>query len=160
MNMFWATDRKLKGHVLTSCSFFVKNHQDMKKLPNKIATQTSLQLLFFSIMSILAQWCVIVWDNQWNMSDWVKYGVIRVFSDTYFCVYVLGFCPYIGKCGLEKIYTFAYLLQCLTESISSLGYNILLQCTCKILHMKHQTCCNNILQCIFSSSHSNTVHLW
>ena len=98
-------------HVLKSCSFFVKNHQDMKKLLNKIATQTSLQLLFFSIMStILAQWCVIVWDNQWNMSDWVKYGVIRIFSDTYFCVYVLGFCPYIGKCGLEKILIFAYLL--------------------------------------------------
>ena len=133
--MFWATDRKLKGHVLKSCSFFVKNCQDIKKLLNTIATQNSLQLLFFSIISImLAQWCVIFWANQWNMSDWVKYGVIRVFSNTYFCGYVLGFCTYVGKCG--EIFISACLLQCLTESIGNLRYKILLQCTCKILQVK------------------------
>ena len=37
MDIFRAIDRKLKGHVLSSFSFFVKNRQDMKKLLNKIA---------------------------------------------------------------------------------------------------------------------------
>ena len=158
--MFWATDRKLRGHVLKSCSFFVKNHQDIKKLLNTIASQNSLQLLFFSIMSImLAQWCVIFWGNQWNMSDWVKYGVIRVFSDTYFCGYALGFCTYVGKCGSGKTFIFAFLLQCLTESIGNLRYNILLQCPCKILHMKCKTCCTNILQCVFFLQSQVTLYI-
>ena len=34
---------------------------------------------------------------------------MRVFSDTYFPIYVLGFCPYTGKFGLEKTFIFAYL---------------------------------------------------
>ena len=60
MDAFRAIDRKLKGHNLRSCSFFVKNRQDMKKLLNKIAAivylKISLQLFIFSIMSIsLAQ---------------------------------------------------------------------------------------------------------
>ena len=37
MDIFWAIDRKPKGHVLKSFNFFVKNPQDMKKCLNKIA---------------------------------------------------------------------------------------------------------------------------
>ena len=91
------------------------------------------------------------------MSDWVKYGVIRVFSNTYFCGYVLGFCTYVGKCG--EIFISACLLQCLTESIGNLRYKILLQCTCKILHMKRQTFCTNILQCIFFLQPQVTLYI-
>ena len=40
-------------------------------------------------------------------------------------------------------------MRCLTESIGQLRYNILLQCTCKILRMKCQPCCTDILECIF-----------
>ena len=113
-----------------------------------------LQLFIFSIMSIiLVQWCAVFWANQWNTSHWVKYVNIRVFSDTYFPVYVLAFCPYTGKCGSENTFTFAYLMQCPTEFIGKLRYNILLQCIWKILRMKRQTCCTDILQCIFSCSH-------
>lgn len=35
----------------------------------------------------------------------------------YFHVYVLGFCPYTGKFGLEKTFIFACLIQCATGSI-------------------------------------------
>ena len=35
----------------------------------------------------------------------------------YFHAYVLGFCPYTGKFGLEKTFIFACLIQCATESI-------------------------------------------
>ena len=49
-------------------------------------------------------------------------------------------CPWIlsiyGKCRSEKTCIFAYIMQCPTESIGKLRYNILLQCTCKILRMK------------------------
>ena len=72
---------------------------------------------------ILVQWCVIFWGNKWNTSDWVKYGNIRVFSDTCFRVYALGFCPYIGECDLEENFILAsrtYLMQCPTESIGKL----------------------------------------
>ena len=37
MDIFQAIDRKPKGDVLESCSFFVKNRQDVKKWLNKIA---------------------------------------------------------------------------------------------------------------------------
>ena len=66
---------------------------------------------------ILVQWCVTFWKNQWNTSDWIKLGNIRVFSDTKFCVYILGLCPYIVKCGLDKTFIFAYHMQCPTESM-------------------------------------------
>ena len=93
-----------------------------------------MQLFIFSIMSIfLIQWCVIFWANQWNMSDWVKYGNIWLFPDTYFPIYAHVFCPYMGKCDSEKTFIFAYLMQCPTESIGKRRYNILLQCTFKIL---------------------------
>ena len=75
------------------------------------------------------------------------------FSDTYFPVYILGFCPYTGKLGLKKTFIFAYLMQCPTESNGKLRYNILLlRCTCKVLSMKCQTCCTDIFQSISSGS--------
>ena len=66
----------------------------------------------------------------------------------------------------QRNFIFAYLMQCPTESIDKLRYNILLQCTCKVLCMKYQTSCTDILQCIFFQlqvtvyiSGSVTVHL-
>ena len=58
----------------------------------------------------------------------------------------------MGKFGSEKVVRFVYLMHCPTESTGKLRYNILLRCTCKILCMKNQICCTNILQCIFSCS--------
>ena len=85
-------------------------------------------------MSIIrVQLCVGFWTNKWNMSHWVKYANIRVFSDTYFLVCVLGFYSYTWRFGLEKTFISVYLMQCPTESFSKLKYNILLHCTCKIL---------------------------
>ena len=81
------------------------------------------------------------------MSHWVKYTNIRILFDAYFSVYALGFCLYTGKFGSQKIVLFAYLMQCLTESMSKARHNILLCCTYKILCMKHQTCCTDIFQC-------------
>ena len=43
----------------------------------------------------------------------------------------------------------ALYLQCPNESIGKLRDNILLCCTCKILYMKHQTCCTDIFHFIF-----------
>ena len=37
MDIFRAFDKKPKGHVFKSCSFFVKKYPDMKKRLNKIA---------------------------------------------------------------------------------------------------------------------------
>ena len=39
-------------------------------------------------------------------------GMYGVFSDMYFPVYVLEFCPYTGKFGREKTLIFAYLMGC------------------------------------------------
>ena len=43
-------------------------------------------------------------------------GIYGVFSDMYFPVYVLEFCPYTGKFGPE---IFAYLMGCPTKAIES-----------------------------------------
>ena len=46
--------------------------------------------------------------------------ICQLFSDPYYSVYVIGFCPYTGKFGSEKMIIFAYLMQCPTESIGKL----------------------------------------
>ena len=79
---------------------------------------------------ILVQYCVRFWANKKNTSHLVKYANMEVFSDTYFPLYALGFCPYTGKFGSDKIFIFAYLMQCQTESIGILRYSILLRYTC------------------------------
>ena len=82
------------------------------------------------------------------------------FSGTCFPVYVLGFCPYTGKFGSEKTFILAYLMQCETESIGKLTYNILFHCIYKILFMKRQTCYTDIFQWIFLAARSNRYIYW
>ena len=51
-------------------------------------------------------------------------------------------------------------MRCPTESIGKLRYNILLQCTCKMLRMKHQTYCTDILHIVaVYISGRVTIHL-
>ena len=45
-----------------------------------------------------------------------------VFSNTYFPIFALVFCPCKGKLGLEKTFTFAYVMQRRTESIGKFRY--------------------------------------
>ena len=80
-----------------------------------------------------------------------KIGEYQIFFDTYFPLYIIGFCVCMGTFDSEK--TFAYLKQCPAEPIGKLRYNILLRCTCKDLCMKCQTCCADMYECIFSFSH-------
>ena len=78
----------------------------------------------------------------------MKYATLRkiyqynVFSDTYFPVYVLGFCPYAGKFGSRKTFTIAYLIQCPTQSIGKLRCNIFLL---QFQNSAHET--PNLLHC-------------
>ena len=126
----------------------VKNEKRTLQNRNNCLTKNLFTIIFFFILmsTVLVQWCIILRANQWNTSDWVKYGNILVLSDTYFQIYV----AYMAQ---WKPFIFAYLTQCPAESIGKLKYNVLLQCTCKILRMKRQTCCTDMFQCIFSCSH-------
>ena len=72
---------------------------------------------------------------------------VRVFFDTYFSAYVIGLCPYTDKFGSDKIFILACLIQCPTDSIGKLRYNIFLGYTCKMLCMKRQTWCNSRQTC-------------
>ena len=45
-----------------------------------------------------------------------------VFPDIYLTVFGLALCQHKGKLGLEKTFTFAYLMQCRTEPIGKFWY--------------------------------------
>ena len=45
-----------------------------------------------------------------------------VFSNIYLTVFALVFSQHKGKLGLEKTFTFAYLMQCRTEPIGKFWY--------------------------------------
>ena len=84
---------------------------------------------------------------------------MRVFSDTYFFVYALGFCPFTEKFGSEKNFIFAYIMHCPIGSMGKLRYDIILYCTRKILCMKHQICCTDIFRLIFFLQPQITVYI-
>ena len=103
---------------------------------------------FLKVVAFLLKF-IKIWKSDLSICPWIQ-------------VYVLGFCSYIGKCGSEKNFIFAYIMQCPTESIGKLRYNTsigklryntLLQCNCKNLCTKRQTCCTDKVQCIFSCRH-------
>ena len=121
-----------------------------------------MQLVAFSlIMSIiLVQWCVSFWANRWNTSHWVKYVNILGFSGTYFPTYVPGFFSNPEIFWLEKTFIFAYHMQCLSESMGKLKYNIHLCCTWKILSMMCQTSSTDTFQCIFFLHPLATVYIF
>ena len=71
---------------------------------------------------------------------YVTLGKICKYTDFFwyvFSVYLLRFCPYIAKFGLERTFIFSYLKQCPTESIGKLRYYVRLHCTCKILRISN-----------------------
>ena len=92
----------------------------------------------------------------------VKYGKIRGYSDMYFPVYVLGFCPYIGKRGSEKTFIFAYRMQWHTfcsAQLVNLGTtfsNVLAKFCAWSAKLAALTSCS----AFFLVATSNSVHIW
>ena len=59
-----------------------------------------MHVFFITISIDLFQWCIIFLGNQWNTSNLVKNGYIRVLSDTYVCYM-----------SLESVYTLESLIS-------------------------------------------------